>query len=376
MKEIRRILLASIIALAMSCEKNGNDENLTGTLNTVVPTQNKISLEHLPKDIKSFMTTNFKALKEGGQSGKSEDNFGEPAGDVIEEVFENGFSSYTIDLENTAPGLYYDNVVISEEESGDLAQKIVRYTLSIEWFVESFDTERKYENYTGGLEVFDAAGSKIMEASFVNGVANTKDDDTTTGKTCSVKKITHYYGCVATCWLESVSIDITCNGANGSNGSGSAGTSDTTVTNDPNNVGSGGSGGGFGGSSGGGSRGDGPIKTSPHSFVVVPPPSCTSFQFYQKPSNNTQTAAVTGVTMNIVAIDPVTKRYIAVPITFTQPIYFTISRFHSVEGNLTSGLGQNLAARALYVAHSRAKAYFKATQASVSQVRAKTWEYI
>ncbi len=61
---------------------------------------------------------------------------------------------------------------------------------------------------------------------------------------------------------------------------------------------------------------------------------------------------------------------------WTRPIYFTIPRFHTVKGNLTIGRGANLSAKALLNAHSRATAYFLATDGSDSQVRSKLWEYI
>ena len=104
------------------------------------------------------------------------------------------------------------------------------------------------------------------------------------------------------------------------------------------------------------------------------PPSCKSFD-YQQGVGNTQTAAVKNISFRVRYTDLAGVDH-ASDVVFNQPIYFTIPRFHSTEGNLTNGRGAKLSARALLSAHSRATAYFLATNASESQVRAKLWEYI
>ena len=105
------------------------------------------------------------------------------------------------------------------------------------------------------------------------------------------------------------------------------------------------------------------------------PPSCKSFK-YQQGLENTQTAAVRNVSFRVRYIDPNTGNTLSSDVEFTQPIYFTIPRFHATEGNLTTGRGAELSAKALLSAHSRATGYFLATEATESQVRARLWEYI
>lgn len=120
----------------------------------------------------------------------------------------------------------------------------------------------------------------------------------------------------------------------------------------------------------------------PKGELVIPvneeeeaPPSCKSFKYHQG-LGNTQTAAVKNVSFRVRYFDPRTGKYATSDVIFNQPIYFTIPRFHAVEGNLTKGRGSELSAKALLSAHSRATAFFLATDGSESQVRAKLWEYI
>lgn len=122
----------------------------------------------------------------------------------------------------------------------------------------------------------------------------------------------------------------------------------------------------------------------PEGWVSIPinevkedlPPSCKSFKFSQDSNGLTQTAAVKNVSFRVRFVDPATGKTKTSDVVFRQPIYFSTPRFHSEYGNLTTGEGANRAAKALLSAHSRATAYFLATEATESQVRARLWEYI
>ncbi len=104
------------------------------------------------------------------------------------------------------------------------------------------------------------------------------------------------------------------------------------------------------------------------------PPSCKSFEYVQN-LDNTQTAAVKNISMHIDYVTPDGIEH-ATDINFSQPLYFTIPRFHEVYGNLTTGNGKERSAEAIATAHSRAVAYFLATNATESQLRPKILEYI
>ncbi|WP_411030632.1 hypothetical protein [Spongiimicrobium sp. 3-5] len=129
-------------------------------------------------------------------------------------------------------------------------------------------------------------------------------------------------------------------------------------------------------------EGRGEPSNCPEGTVVLPvnpkreiPPSCKSFN-YSQGINNTQTAAVKNISFKVAYYNQTTGDYRTSEVLFTQPIYFTIPRYHATAGNLTGGRGAELSAKALLSAHSRATAYFLATHGSSSQVRSKLWEYI
>ncbi|CAM1360083.1 exported hypothetical protein [Tenacibaculum litoreum] len=122
--------------------------------------------------------------------------------------------------------------------------------------------------------------------------------------------------------------------------------------------------------------GGGGGSSSSTSEEVVAPPSCKSFNYSQVGTTNTQTAGVKGITFRIKYKDPYGTWHNR-DILFSQPIYFTTPRFSDVNGgNLANGRGAELSADALQQAHRRAVAYFLATDATESQVRAKIWEYL
>lgn len=109
---------------------------------------------------------------------------------------------------------------------------------------------------------------------------------------------------------------------------------------------------------------------------AIIPPSCKSFNF-SNVGVNWQAAATKNIVALIGYYDIATGEYNTANILFIQPIYFEMPKNSEANGGYIShGRAAELTSKAVFLAIRRAKAYFLATNASESQVRAKLWEYI
>ena len=109
---------------------------------------------------------------------------------------------------------------------------------------------------------------------------------------------------------------------------------------------------------------------------AIIPPSCESFE-YTNVNSNWQAAATKNIVALIGYYDAATGEFNTANILFAQPIYFEAPKYSEANGGYISpGRAAELTSKAVFLAIRRAKAYFLATNASESQVRAKLWEYI
>jgi hypothetical protein len=173
---------------------------------------------------------------------------------------EDGRTSYTLALNNTEQGLYYDNLVIEEAADGSLTTHIIRYQPELSWYGKHTTEGLSYAEFSGSITVFDGMGAPLSSVTLASGQpvhtlakgysAKLSDE----ALSCEIVDIDYVGGCVYECWWSEIIITLACSVTGGDDGMSDPGYG-------------GGTGGGYGGVDyGGGGTGAGggaPIGTVP-----------------------------------------------------------------------------------------------------------------
>ncbi|WP_318343204.1 hypothetical protein [Flagellimonas baculiformis] len=266
MKQMKNLLPVMLLVLVVwGCDKQSLEETpILSKANeeSTEPSKNRpVPFGDLSNDILSEIDEMDNYFRSDGNKAK-DGSFGEVVRDIaILDNNEDQGKSYTLRMEKLEKGFYFDNLVVQQGSDGERNVHVVRYTPDKDWYEETKGQNGRFESYSGNISVFREDGTWLADMGLVQGKIAKSTTDMSTAQ--CILQTSYTMGCVYSCWVDSITIDVYCPGNAG--GSGGGGVQNPQVPENPQpitNVRQGG--GGSGSSNSNNSAGNNnSIKTSP-----------------------------------------------------------------------------------------------------------------